>query len=160
MTRWLGWSSGKGWGRYYLSVNLASDVALDRMLLEIDLCTPTRRGESSCLGLVSAYFDKVTKLDRLEIHYGESALLGVHWDDLRESLVAGQLNLVQQGMPVLSSCVAQGLKAVRFYWDGEVVGTMWTDRFVALLDDFFANQSDRIEESQAPEGTDEWSGNP
>lgn len=146
LTNWLGWAPGERWRGYELSVDLAGDIQTDRMLLELDMYKFVRRPHAIGFSLACAYFDKTTKRDRLEIHFGDDAATEVDWQDVRDPLLDCNLNLAQQGMPVLSCSVVGGIRTARFYRDGEVVGTMWSERFVALLDDFYVNKSDRIEE--------------
>jgi len=149
MMRWLEWAPGERWRGYELTVDYASDIQTDRMLLEIDMFKVAKRPGATQFGfsLACAYFDKTTKQDRLEIEFGEDAVTALDWEDVRDSLLACNLDLWQQGMPVLSCSVVGGIRKVRFYRDGDVVATMGAERFVALLDDFYANWSDRIEEA-------------
>lgn len=145
LTRWLGWAPGERWRGYELQVTLASDIQNDRMLLEFQM--DRRRGKTLLL-LLSAFYHRATKRDILEVYYGEDkdAVTELNWADVRDSLIAGNLDLVRDGMPVLSCAVVEGIRTVRFYQDGDVVATMWAEPFVAMLDDFYVNQSDRIEE--------------
>jgi len=145
LTNWLGWDPGERWRGYELSVDLAGDIQTDRMLLEFHM---DRRGRKMLLLLLCAFYDRTTKRDILEVHYGEDedAVTELDWRDIRDSLLACSVDLVRDGLPVLSCSEAEGIRRVRLYQDGEVVCTMWSERFVALLDDFYVNKSDRIEE--------------
>lgn len=149
LTKWLGWAPGERWRGYELTVDLAGDITTDRMLLEIDMYKFAGRPGATSFGfsVASAYYDRTTKRDILEVYYGEDRVAELDWADVRDSLLDCNLNLVRDGMPVLSCAVVEGIRTVRFYQDGDVVSTMWAEPFVAMLDDFYVNQSDRIEEA-------------
>jgi len=146
MIRWLRWAPGERWFGYELQVVLASDIQADRMLLEIGMYTFENTDHSIGFDLARAYYDRTTRRDVLQVAYGEDKLAELDWADVRDSLLIGELDLTRDGMPVLSSSGAEGIGTVTLYQDGQVVCTMRSDRFVSLLDDFYANQSDRIEE--------------
>ncbi|GIV03365.1 MAG: hypothetical protein KatS3mg015_2195 [Fimbriimonadales bacterium] len=148
MADWLGWVPSEHWRDYYLSVVLASDVENDRMLLEFDVYKIVARGHAPGFGLAHAYFDKITKRDIFAVEYAQSqdAVINLEWTEHRDSLLACNLNLVIGGLPVLSCSDVGGCQSVRFYRDGVLVGMVRVEPLVALLDDFYVNQSDRVEE--------------